>query len=189
MKTDAFFQDIKSRDNIVLIEETDEETKEKFKNQYLVFNDKFFYEQFLNCGGIIIDSWIRLYGCGEINVIDKNKKYNSSNSVDIIIGEDILGGLFGIKDDYIYYYAPDTNKWENLEVYYTVFLDWLINKPNNVNQFYELYRWNSWKEDCKKLKVDEGFSFYPLLQSECDIEKRSRKIINIDELIRFNLNI
>ena len=45
MKTDAFFQDIKSRDNIVLIEETDEETKEKFKNQYLVFNNKLLFHK------------------------------------------------------------------------------------------------------------------------------------------------
>ena len=189
MKTDAFFQDIKNKNNIVVIEETNELLKEQFKNKYSKYKDKFFYEQFINCGGIIIDSWIRLYGCGKINVIDKNEKYNSFNSVDIIIGEDVLGGLFGLKDNYIYYYAPDTNKWENLEVYYTGFLDWLINHPNNVNTFYEIYRWKTWKEDCKKLKIDEGIVFYPLLQSECDIEKRSKKIINIDELIRFNLNI
>jgi len=180
MKTDIFFEDIKNRNNINIIESIDKLVKERFEKKYSQYNGKFFYEQFTRCGGIIIDNWIRLYGCGELNVIDKNEKYNSSNSVDILIGEDILGGLFGLKDGYVYYFAPDTNEWENLEVYYTQFLDWLINKPNKVNQFYELYRWNNWYEDCKKIKLTEGYHFYPLLQSSYDIEKRDRKIISID---------
>lgn len=188
MKTDIFFEDIKNRNNINIIESIDKLVKERFEKKYSQYNGKFFYEQFTRCGGVIIDNWIRLYGCGELNVIDKNEKYNSSNSVDILIGEDILGGLFGLKDGYVYYFAPDTNERENLEVYYTQFLDWLINKPNKVNQFYELYRWNNWYEDCKKIKLTEGYHFYPLLQSSYDIEKRDRKIITIDELIRFNLD-
>lgn len=77
---------------------------------------------------------------------------------------------------------------EDLEVYYTQFIDRLINKIDDVSKFYELYRWNNWKEDCKSLKLTEGYHFYPLLQSSCDIEKRNRKIVPIDELIRFNIN-
>lgn len=130
-----------------------------------------------------------MYGCGLLDVVEKNEQYNKSNSVDILIGEDVLGGLFGLKNDYVYYFAPDTKKWENLEIYYTQFLDWLINGPNDVDKFYELYRWNTWREDCKKIKLTEGYHFYPLLQSFCNIEERDRKIISIDELIRFNLDI
>ena len=188
MKTNLFFLDIKTRSNIVIMNNIDNQVKEKFENKYFQYNYKFFYEQFTRCGGIIVDNWIRLYGCGELNVIEKNEKYNSLKNVDILIGEDVLGGLFGLKDGYVYYFAPDTNEWENMEVYYTQFIDWLINKPNDVNKFYELYRWNNWKEDCRNLKITEGYHFYPLLQSSCDIEKRDRKIISIDELIRFNLN-
>lgn len=188
MKTDMFFEDLNSRDNILIIKNIDDSAKVDFEKKYSQYKDKFFYDQFTRCGGIIIDNWIRLYGCGELNVIEKNEKYNNSNDVEILIGEDILGGLFGLKEGYVYYFAPDTNEWENLEVYYTQFIDWMINKPNDVNQFYELFRWNTWKEDCKKLKITEGYHFYPLLQSNYDIEKRDRKIISIDELIRFNLN-
>lgn len=150
-----FFEDLKSRKNIVIIENIDNKVKEKFENDYSKYKDKFFYEQFTRCGGIIVDNWIRLYGCGELNVIEKNQKYNNSNDVDIILGEDILGGLFGLKDGYLYYFAPDTNGWENMELYYTQFIDWLINKPNQVNKFYELYRWDNWKEDCANLKITE----------------------------------
>ena len=187
MKTDLFFKDIENRENIRVFNNINETIKEQFENKYTQFKDKFFYEQFTRSGGIVVDNWVRLYGCGELNVIDKNERYNSSNTVDILIGEDVLGGLFGLKEGLVYYFAPDTNQWENLNVFYTQFIDWLVNKQDNVNQFYELYRWNSWKEDCKELKLTEGYHFYPLLQSSCDINKRDRKVISIDELIRFNI--
>ena len=189
MKTDLFFQDIKNRDNIILSEDVDASVVSDFETKFSQYQDKFFYEQFTRCGGIVIDNWIRLYGCGQLNVVEKNEAYNKSNLVDILIGEDVLGGLFGLKDDAVCYFAPDTNAWENMGIYYTQFLDWLLNKPEAVNIFYELYRWSTWKEDCKQLKLTEGFHFYPLLQAKCDIEKRDRKIISIDELIRFNLSI
>ena len=187
MKTDLFFKDIENRENIRVFNNINETIKEQFENKYTQFKDKFFYEQFTRSGGIVVDNWVRLYGCGELNVIDKNERYNSSNTVDILIGEDVLGGLFGLKEGLVYYFAPDTNQWENLNIFYTQFIDWLVNKQDNVNQFYELYRWNSWKEDCKELKLTEGYHFYPLLQSSCDINKRDRKVISIDELIRFNI--
>ena len=137
MKTDLFFQDIRNRDNIIILENINKTIKEIFENTYADYKEKFFYEQFTKCGGIIIDNWIRIFGCGELNVIEKNEKYN--NNMDIIIGEDILGGLFALKNDYVFYFAPDTNEWENLQIYYTQFINWIINNPNGVNKFYELF--------------------------------------------------
>lgn len=188
LKTDLFFLDIKKRSNIKLIEQVDQIISQQFSIKYSQFKDRFFFEQFTRCGGFIIDNWIRIYGCGTLNVVEKNMKYNQDNIVDILIGEDILGGLFGIRQGYIYYLAPDTNEWENLEIYYTQFIDWLLNNPLGVNKFYELFRWQTWKDDCQKLELNEGYHFYPLLNCQCDIEKRSRKIVPIDELIRFNLS-
>ena len=189
MKTDLFFQDVKSKSNIYFIESVDNSIVSKFEAMYSQFKNKFFYEQFIKCGGIVVDNWVRLYGFGLLNVVEKNELYNKSNIVDILIGEDVLGGLFGLKDGIVYYFAPDTNEWENMEIYYTQFLDWLINKQDAFNKFYELYRWDSWRDDCKKIKLTEGYHFYPLLQSKCNIEDRDKKIISIDELIRFNLSI
>ena len=189
MKTDVFFQYIKDKSNVKIINIVDENIKFSFEMKYQQFKDKFFFEQFTKCGGIIVENWVRLYGCGELNVILKNELYNRTNDVDIIIGEDILGGLFALKNGSVFYYAPDMNRWEDLRIFYTEFLDWLINSPNNVNKFYELYRWCTWQEDCKHLKNNEGVTFYPTLQFNCDIEQRSKKIISIDELIRFNLGI
>ena len=189
MKTDALFLELTKRNNISLYKEIDKDTVNQFEEKYSKFQNKFFYEQFTNSGGIIIDNWIRIYGCGDINVVEKNKLYNKDNNMDILIGEDVLGGLFALKDDLIYYFAPDANEWENLNIYYTQFLDWIVNNNQSVNKFYELFRWNKWEEDCKKLKLTEGVSFYPLLNFKCNINERSRRIISIDELIRFNMTM
>ena len=189
MKTDALFLELTKRNNIYLYKEVNKDTLNQFEEKYSKFKNKFFYEQFTNSGGIIIDYWIRIYGCGDINVVEKNKLYNKDNNMDIIVGEDVLGGLFALKDDLIYYFAPDTNEWENLNIYYTQFLDWILNNNQSINKFYELFRWNKWEEDCKKLKITEGVSFYPLLNFKCNINERSIRIISIDELIRFNMTM
>lgn len=189
MKTDELFLELTKRNNIYLYKEINKDTVNQFEEKYSKFQNKFFYEQFTNSGGIIIENWIRIYGCGDINVVEKNKLYNKDNNMDILIGEDVLGGLFALKDDLIYYFAPDTNEWENLNIYYTQFLDWIVNNNQSVNKFYELFRWNKWEEDCKKLKLTEGVSFYPLLNFKCNINERSRRIISIDELIRFNMTM
>ena len=188
MKTKAFFEDIITKNNILLLNPQDELVKD-FSEKYSNFQDKFFYEQFMYSGGIVIDNWIRIYGCGELNVTEKNKLYNANQTMDILIAEDILGGLFGLKDDFVYYFAPDTNEWECLEIYYTQFINWLLNNSEGVNKFYEYFRWTSWKEDCSKIQLKNGYSFYPLFQVENDINQRSRRIISIDELIRLNLDI
>ena len=162
MKTDELFLELTKRNNIYLYKEINKDTVNQFEEKYSKFQNKFFYEQFTNSGGIIIENWIRIYGCGDINVVEKNKLYNKDN---------------------------DTNEWENLNIYYTQFLDWIVNNNQSVNKFYELFRWNKWEEDCKKLKITEGVSFYPLLNFKYNINERSRRIISIDELIRFNMTM
>lgn len=186
MKTKVFFDDLKSRNNVLVLQSKDSVINE-FCDKFNSYQDKFFYEQFICSGGIIIDNWIRIYGCGELNAVEKNILYNQKKVVDILIGEDVLGGLFGLKDNVVYYFAPDTNEWECLEIYYTQFLSWLMNNPEDVNKFYERFKWSTWKEDCKTIHLSEGYFFYPLLQMNMDMEQRSRKVISIDELIRFHL--
>ena len=71
MKSDALFQDLKKHSNIKIFENIDKSIKESFRIKFNNFQDKLFFEVIENCGGIIIDNWIRLYGCGELNVISK----------------------------------------------------------------------------------------------------------------------
>ncbi len=188
MKTDALFCDLKIKENIKILD-VNEKIKMQFENKYYNFQDKLFYEVMENCGGIVIDNWIRLYGCGELNVIDKNQMIKNDYNLDIIIGEDVIGGIFALKDNVVYYFAPDALEWECLNIYYANFIHWLINDIQNVNLFYKDYRWNNWKEESKSLCLNQGFSLYPLLLSKCNIEDRDRKIINIDEIIMRNFEL
>lgn len=185
MKADALFSDLKIKENIKILD-VNEKIKIQFENKYYNLQDKLFYEVMENCGGIVIDNWIRLYGCGELNVIAKNQMIKNDYNLDIIIGEDVIGGIFALKDNIVYYFAPDVLEWECLNVYYANFIHWLINDIQNVNLFYKDYRWNNWKEDSKSLYLNQGFSLYPFLFSKCNIEDRDRKIINIDEIIMRN---
>lgn len=189
MKSDALFQDLKKHSNIKIFENIDKSIKKFFRIKFNNFQDKLFFEVIENCGGIIIDNWIRLYGCGELNVISKNELILENSTLDILIGEDVLGGIFGLKDNVVYYFAPDLLEWECLNVYYANFMNWLINDSQNVNLFYKKYRWNNWEEESSKLLLTQGFSFYPFLCSKCPIENRSRKIISMNEIIKLNFNL
>ena len=188
MKSKLLFEDLVKKDNIEILEKSENIITDLY-NIYNKYSDRLFFSVMENCGGIIIDNWIRLYGCGQLNVIEKNKKYNKENTVDIILGEDIIGGLFALKDGFVYYFAPDTLKWENLNIYYANYIDWLINSNEDVNKFYELYRWDTWKDDVSNISLDKGVSFYPPLFTKYNINERSKKVIPMDEIIGINMEI
>jgi len=159
----------------------------KFKMEYAQFSNDLFFDLCINFGGAVIDNWIRLYGCGQLDMVEKNKKYNLNKRVDIIFAEDVLGGLFGIKDKLVYYYAPDQLKWENLQIYYAYFADWLLNHSDAVAKFYGDYRWNGWKEDLENFNISDGISFYPFLfTKEFNISTASKKKVPFDEIVLKN---
>ena len=177
MKSKLLFEDLVKKDNIEILEKS-ENIITDFYNIYNKYSDRLFFSVMENCGGIIIDNWIRLYGCGQLNVIEKN-----------IIKEDIIGGLFALTDGFVYYFAPDTLKWGILNIYYANYIDWLINSNENVNKFYELYRWDTWKDDVSNISLDDGISFYPPLFTKYNINERSKKVIPMDEIIGINMEI
>lgn len=188
MKSKLLFEDLVKKDNIKILDKNENIVSDLY-NIYNQYKDRLFFSVMENCGGIIIDNWIRLYGCGQLNVIEKNKKYNKENTVDIILGEDIIGGLFALKDGFVYYFSSDALKWENLNIYYANYIDWLINSNEDVNKFYGLYRWDTWKDDVSSISLDDGISFYPPLFTKYNINERSKKVIPMDEIIGINMEI
>ena len=64
MKSERLLSELKSKKNIITYKDTNSEIVREFKNKYDMYNDRFFYDQFINCGGFIVDNWIRIYGCG-----------------------------------------------------------------------------------------------------------------------------
>lgn len=67
-----------------------------------------------NCGGIVIDNWIRIYGAGELDFASRNQLFPYE---DIVVGEDIIGGLFVmLEGGNVGYFAPDTLEIEDMEI-------------------------------------------------------------------------
>lgn len=133
-----------------------------------------------NTGGIVIDNWIRLYGAGKMNLIKRNHIFPYDN---IVVGEDVLGGLFIVLESgNIAYFAPDTLEVEDMEITYNQFVYWCI--EGDTDTFYQDYRWKNWKEELRMMGTEDGVSFYPYLWAKADsIETRSRKKLPIKEII------
>lgn len=133
-----------------------------------------------NTGGIIIDHWIRFYGIGEINFISRNNLCPFHN---IVIAEDILGGLFMfLQNGNIGYFAPDCLELEDMKINLSQFLYWCLH--GDTDTFYKDYRWKGWQKDVSNLKNNEGVAFYPFLWARAEnLESRHREIVPIDEII------
>jgi len=136
-------------------------------------------------GGIIFDGWVRVLGSGERNIADWNNTLKL-NGV-LIVADDILGGLFGlnIETDFIYYFAPDTLRWEEMNVTYAQFIRWLT--EGNVDTFYESFRWNGWEDEILSLTFSDGISFYPPLWTKEG--GKSRKPISLKEIVLLSLEM
>ena len=133
-----------------------------------------------NTGGIVIDGWLRFYGAGELNIIERNKLMPFR---ELAIAEDILGGVFLLlADGNVGYFAPDSLEVEKMEFQTGRFLAWCLH--GNTDLFYSDYRWKGWQKDVSELRCDEGFAFYPFLFARADdIESRKRKKVPMAEII------
>ncbi len=141
-----------------------------------------FYPVITGCGGIVIDSWIRLYGAGELSFWYKNHDIEMLYSkkhpkeMELILGEDVIGGMYGYKNDMMYYFDPGTAAWRSLAKSYEDFIRWLVTSPDEIRAFYDKYRWSSWQEDVKSLTLKEGFSTAPAYYKDSDtpVDERFR---------------
>lgn len=156
-----------------------------------------------NTGGILIDNgWIRILGSGHTKLNRSLPNWNKGKAFQefgqsspyFLIADDAIGGFFilnggGLGKDVgkVYYFSPDTLQFEPLGITYSEFLDFCFN--NDLNEFYKDLRWNNWQQEVSKLAGDKVFSFYPYLWSRegKDINKNSRKIIDIEEQYKFNI--
>lgn len=135
-------------------------------------------------GGIIVDDWIRIYGSGKANFYQRNQDFPCTN---ILVAEDILGGLFAIMDaGTIGYFAPDTLQWEDNDLTYSEFLYWCFH--GDTDTYYKDNRWCTWKEDISTLPIENGIAFYPFLWAKAELEERIRKEIPLAEIIRLEFD-
>ncbi len=107
----------------------------------------------------------------------------------LLVADDVLGGIFainggGLGEDAgnLYYFAPDTLRWEPLSIGYTAFLQWALS-ADNLAQFYSSLRWPGWQTEIASLTGDQGVLVYPfLVAAGPPIADRSRSPVPMAEL-------
>ena len=156
-------------------------------------------------GILIKEKFLRLFGGNDSEWTDSIKKWNNipgQENIDnipsgcLFIGFDVVGGFFAINGGYfgqelgkVYYFAPDTLEWENLNMGYSDFISWCIS--GNVDKFYESFIWKNSEEIILNTKRGQGISLYPVLWSKegKEINKTRKKIVPLKELWALNLEM
>ncbi len=172
--------DIKSSTKKVKILPSDGAMRERMQEKYEINPASLLGRLLENTGGIIIDNWIRFYGTGEIDFVSRNELFPCN---ELVIAEDVLGGLFiCMENGNIGYFAPDCLELEDMEIHLNQFLYWCLH--GDTDAFYMDYRWENWQRDLADLGCNEGVAFYPFLWTQAEsLESRKRKIVPMDEII------
>lgn len=154
--------------------------KEQFHRTYTIRSDSLHGMLLKNTGGIVIDHWLRFYGTGKLNFVERNNLVPFDN---IVIAEDVLGGLFvRMKNGHIGYFAPDCLELEDMEIGLGSFFWWCLH--GDTDTFYKDYRWEHWLDELSDLDYDNGIAFYPFLWAEAkNLESRKRSVVPMAELI------
>ncbi len=179
----------KSKSEIIVLP-VDSEKVEKAKSIYQLDDKSSLGEIVTLTGGIICDKWVRIFGSGDIDFVEKNeflKQYGM-----IVVGEDITGGLFSINaENMVHYFAPDTLEWEELDIKYSDFIFLFVAGGERIDEFYELCRFDNWQTEIKNIKSNEGLLYIPFLWSK-EIKKVNsirHKIVPIEEIQKLQLEI
>ncbi|MBO3743985.1 DUF2625 family protein [Actinoplanes flavus] len=115
-------------------------------------------------GGLVIDhGWLRVFGSGSAG--DRLASLGEMNPTDgpLLVGVDVLGGRFAWGADggtpSIRYFAPDSLRWEDLEIGYGHWLAAMLGGA--TAQFYADLRWDGWAEEVAACGLDQAISLFP----------------------------
>lgn len=158
-------------------------------------------------GGLLVDhGWIRVLGSGHEKLDRELPTWNEGKSFTqpgeqpgfLLIADDVIGGFFAINAGGIepqegigsvFYFAPDTLEWENMEISYSDFISFCCN--GDIAGFYAPFRWSGWEEEVAALEGTLAFSFVPFLFTKegKDIGNTSRKAVPVEELWHLQLDL
>jgi Protein of unknown function DUF2625 len=156
-------------------------------------------------GGILVDDgWIRILGSGCDRLTRNLPEWNKGKSFKeygepapfYLIADDAVGGFFAInggglgKDPgKVYYLAPDTLEWEEMDWTYSDFL--LFCFSGDLQKYYEDYRWKGWRAEVAAMSPDKTMNFFPPLFSKegKDMKKASRKPVPVEEQYSYTLEM
>ena len=159
---------------------------------------------FMTGGVLVDDGWIRIIGSGSRRMERKMTAWNegktlanaSGRPLSLLIADDAIGGFFllnegefGTDTGSIYYLSPDNLEYEPLGIDYTGFIYFCCN--NDLEKFYEGYRWKTWRKDVSALPADKMFHFYPYLFTKegKDIEHNERGVVPVEEQYSFTIEM
>ena len=143
------------------------------------------------CGGIVVDGgWLRVLGLGReqmkrgIYSFNLGKSFSEAGQMPsyLLVADDILGGFFVInggafdgKSGNVFYYAPDSGEWEDMQLGYSQFLYWAL--CGDISKFYELYRWDGWRDDVRKFSLDRVmFVLPPILWQDANVKLKLKRM-------------
>jgi hypothetical protein len=155
-------------------------------------------------GGLLVDSgWLRVVGSGHPKLPRSLPEWNRGRSTNeegqslgfLLVADDVVGGFyalnggaFGPDTGHVFYFAPDTLRWESLNgMGYSQFLVWAFS--SRLARFYEAMRWQGWESEVSTLNGGQAFSIYPFLWTRegKDIAKCSRRPCPIEEIFLSNV--
>ncbi|MFF4538306.1 DUF2625 family protein [Streptomyces aureus] len=114
----------------------------------------------------------------------------------LVVGHDVLGGVFVLNGadpksagrpghpGEIVYFAPDSLRWETLEVGHGAWLRWLLTEGTDT--FYDTLRWPGWRAESGALTGAQGLSVVPFLwsaEARRDVQSTSRRAVPLAELL------
>lgn len=149
----------------------------------------------LESGGILIDhGWLRFLGSGSERMKGNLLNWNSEKDGNglkgaFIVAYDVLGGFFAMnsgafpgKTGNIFYFAPETLRWQDFHGSYSQLFSWAI--MGGLEKFYQGMRWPNWQDEVSRMSGDQGFSIIPFLWtgSKPPIAERSRRAVPMTEL-------
>jgi len=148
----------------------------------------------LESGGLLIDDgWLRILGSGSERMPRDLVTWNGLDGAEhrlpgaLLVADDAVGGFFAINGGAfdgeagnVFYRAPDTLEWEDLERGLSDFVDWAF--TGDLEKFYSGMQWPNWRADASRLSGNDAFSIWPpLAVAGPPIGERSRKVIPVAE--------
>ncbi|MBV8762502.1 MAG: DUF2625 family protein [Deltaproteobacteria bacterium] len=152
-------------------------------------------------GGMLVDhGWLRILGCGHPTFTRRIGQWNADLGVPfgqlLIVADDVVGGVFAINAGAlgpargnVFYFAPDTLRWEDTERGHSAWLHWVL--AGDVALYYQDMRWPGWESEIAQLRADRALSLYPFpwtVEGQ-DIARVSRRSVPAAELWRFQMDM
>lgn len=156
----------------------------------------------LETGGMAFDhGWLRFLGAGCQQLPGSLLAWNGLGSETaavagfdgaLIVAYDAIGGFFALNGGRfpgtrgsLYYLAPESLEWEDLELTYSEALQWAA--EGDLATFYAEARWPGWEREVAALGGDQGILIYPPLFAEGGpIARRHRGVVPMTELWGLN---